>query len=97
MSHAKTAAVTANGMVKANSSVKVKPDKKNFKNMSRRRIQDLGLKLSTLWTIFRRCQNNFDFICEDKLIDVCIYDIQKTMSRYEYLVSELKRINGGSR
>ena len=47
MSHAKSAAVTANGMVKANSSVKVKPDK----NMSRRRIQDLGLKLSTLWTI----------------------------------------------
>ena len=31
MSHAKSAAVTANGMVKANSSVKVKPDKKIFK------------------------------------------------------------------
>lgn len=32
MSHAKTAAVTANGMVKANSSVKVKPDKKILKH-----------------------------------------------------------------
>lgn len=42
---------------------------------------------------FKRCVNNFDFICDEKLVDVCIYDIQKAMSRYEYLVSELKRIN----
>ena len=96
MSHAKSAAVTANGMVKANSSVKVKPDKKILKHeqatYSRLRAEALDALDD-----FRRCQNNFDFICEDKLIDVCIYDIQKTMSRYEYLVSELKRINGGSR
>ncbi len=42
---------------------------------------------------FKRCVNNFNFISEEKLVDVCIYDIQKAMSRYEYLVSELKRIN----
>lgn len=41
---------------------------------------------------FKRCINNFDFICDEKLVDVCIYDIQKAMSRYEYLVHELKRI-----
>lgn len=41
---------------------------------------------------FKRCVNNFDFISEEKLVDVCIYDIQKSMSRYEYLVKELKRI-----
>lgn len=41
---------------------------------------------------FKRCVNNFDFICDAKLVDVCIYDIQKSMSRYEYLVHELKRI-----
>ena len=96
MSHAKSAAVTANRMVKANSSVKVKPDKKILKHeqaaYSRLRAEALDALDD-----FRRCQNNFDFICKDKLIDVCIYDIQKTMSRYEYLVCELKRINGGSR
>lgn len=43
---------------------------------------------------FKRCVNNFNFISEEKLVDVCIYDIQKAMSRYEYLVKELKRING---
>lgn len=45
---------------------------------------------------FKRCVNNFDFISEEKLVDVCIYDIQKSMSRYEYLVKELKRIKNSS-
>lgn len=41
---------------------------------------------------YQRCMNNFNFIQDEKLIDVCIYDIQQTMTRYEYLVTELKRI-----
>lgn len=42
---------------------------------------------------YQRCINNFDFIEDEKLIDVCVYDIQQTMSRYEYLVNQLKKIS----
>lgn len=40
----------------------------------------------------KRCVNNFDFIYDEMLVDVCIYDIQKAMTRYEYLVHKMKGI-----
>lgn len=42
---------------------------------------------------FRRHVNNFDFISDSKLVDVCIYDIEKSQTRYEYLINELKQIS----
>lgn len=42
---------------------------------------------------YRRCVNNFDYICDEKLVDVSIYNIQSAACRYEFLLKNLKRIS----
>lgn len=44
-------------------------------------------------TEYRRCVNNYDFVSDEKLVDVSIYNIQSAMSRYEFLLNDLKRIS----
>ena len=44
-------------------------------------------------TEYRRCVNNYDFVSDEKLVDVSIYNIQSAMSRYEFLLNNLKRIS----
>ena len=42
---------------------------------------------------YRRCVNNFDYISDEKLVDVSIYNIQSAACRYEFLLKNLKRIS----
>ena len=38
-------------------------------------------------------QINFDYVCDPKAVDVCIYQIQTAQSQYENLLNELKALN----
>ncbi len=75
-------------------SIPMPDDRTNKKIMKQESIAYEKLRREALSALneYRRCRNNFDFIADDKLVDVSIYDIQKALSRYEYLICELKRI-----
>ncbi|HIV86270.1 MAG TPA: DUF2508 family protein [Candidatus Monoglobus merdigallinarum] len=72
-----------------------KPSKR-LERIERRAHQALIEETLEALEDYKRCQNIFNFVSDFKLVDASIYDIQRTMSRYEYLIAELKRMNSGS-
>lgn len=82
------AAVFANNRTAVPARAKVGADKKD--EASYLRLKDEAL---VALSEYRRCVELFDYVSDDKLIDVSIYNIQSAMSRYEYLLQNLKRIS----
>ena len=83
-----SAAVNAENRPAALARSEIKTDKKE--NASYNRLRD---EVLDALSEYRRCVEIFDYVCDDKLIDVSIYNIQSAMSRYEYLLQNLKRIS----
>lgn len=79
-------------LVVAEKNLPAKPKRADKKILRQESIAYARLRDEALDALkeYRRCQNIFDFVCDEKLIDVSIYDIQKAMSRFEFLVGELK-------
>ena len=83
-----SAAVNAENRPAVLARAEIKTDKKEEASYNRLRSEALDA-LSE----YRRCVELFDYVSDEKLIDVSIYNIQSAMSRYEYLLQNLKRIS----
>ena len=57
-------------------------------------MQDLFSELSD--TRFAQAYDRFNAVCEPELVDSCVYEINAVLSRYNYLLRQIKARGGAA-
>ena len=58
------------------------------------RLQELFTELSDTRFALAQAYDRFNAACEPELVDSCVYEINAVLSRYNYLLRQIKERNG---
>ena len=57
-------------------------------------MQDLFSELSDTRVALSQAYARFNAVCEPELVDACVYEINAELSRYDYLLRQIKERGG---
>ena len=58
------------------------------------RLQELFTELSDTRFALAQAYDRFNAVCEPELVDSCVYEINAELSRYDYLLRQIKERSG---
>ena len=60
------------------------------------RLQELFTELSDTRFALAQAYDRFNAVCEPELVDSCVYEINAVLSRYNYLLRQIKARGGAA-
>ena len=58
------------------------------------KLQELFTELSDTRFALAQAYDRFNAVCEPELVDSCVYEINAELSRYDYLLRQIKERSG---